>query len=194
MALERLTLGHSNPTWEPRRALLRAHHRIAEVVDVRSRPVRRRCPRSNQRALTKALADEAIGDHFLGQALGGRCTEPGCRPTDPEPWAHRQAPPAFQAGLDHLSALAPMQRTAILGAERDPIHCPCAGWIRRRLRTDPIDLRPIHADGSTETQAALETRLRPLWGLDTSSGDRLPEGPEPHRGRAYDPQWRAVTG
>ncbi len=70
-----------------------------------------------------------------------------------------------------------MQRTAILCAE-----------------PDPIDLRPIPADGSRETPAAFATRLLALWGLNAPSGDRFCEGPEPHRGRAYDPQWRAVAG
>jgi len=59
-------------------------------------------------------------------------------------------------------------RIALMCSEKDPIECHRAILITRQLAENNILIHHIHADGSLETQQAMESRLLKLC--------KLPEG------------------
>ncbi len=127
------TIGHSRHPIERFVALL-AHHRIALVVDARSRPFSRFNPHFNRERLARALADAGIGYEWRGAALGGRPEDPSFLLSDGT--LDREAlwrwAPLVEA-LDAVAAAARKAPVALLCAEEDPRRCH-----RRTLLTPPM--------------------------------------------------------
>src|SRR5215472_18394826 len=74
-ACDLLTIGHSNLTADRFAALLKDAG-VTAVADVRSVPFSRWCPWFSGKALAARLAGEAIAYIAVGDALGGRPSDP----------------------------------------------------------------------------------------------------------------------
>jgi uncharacterized protein (DUF488 family) len=118
------TVGHSDHTTAAVVDLLRDHG-IALVVDVRSQPYSRWAPQFNRETLARDLEDAGIAYRFMGDALGGRPTDPALYdPGQETPDYQRvEQTPAYQAGIDQLLELARAQRVAVMCGEGDHRRC-----------------------------------------------------------------------
>lgn len=161
------TIGHSDHEMSALIDLLRRHG-VAAVVDVRSQPYSRLHDQFNRETLAAALRQAGIDYLFLGRELGARRDER-------ESYRDHQARydliarlPAFQEGLDRVRREAAARRVSLLCAEKDPIACHRMLLVCRNLRSDPIEIRHILADGSLETTAQAETRLLDAAGVPQS--------------------------
>jgi uncharacterized protein (DUF488 family) len=145
------TIGHSRHGWEHFLALLK-QHRIARVVDARSRPFSRFNPQFNRERMRAALADAGIAYDWRGEALGGRPDDArflrdGALNLD----ALWKWPPLL-ADIETVAARASGERQALLCAEENPDQCH-----RRSLLTPPlvkrgIEVLHIRGDGRLEPE------------------------------------------
>src|ERR1700704_1843866 len=75
------SIGHSNHDLPAFIALVRGAG-VEVIADVRSQPYSRFNPQFNRETLRSALLEAGIDYVFLGDALGGRPTEPDCYDAD----------------------------------------------------------------------------------------------------------------
>ena len=123
------TIGHSNHTLDTLIEWLQGHG-ILQLVDIRRYPGSRRLPQFNQGTLRRGLAAAGIEYHWQGEALGGmRETLPASSGFDALPdgafraFAMHMNTPLFNSAIDDCMARAAAAPTAIMCAERDPVHC-----------------------------------------------------------------------
>ncbi|MCW0235971.1 MAG: DUF488 domain-containing protein [Ferrovibrio sp.] len=140
MAPTVFTIGHSSQPVEQLIALLQRHG-ISQLADVRSAPASRFAPQFNRPALTDSLGQAGIDYRWLGQALGGK---------------PRAAAPVFAAGIADLLALAEIRPTAIMCAERDPLHCHRTHLVTPALLKNGAAVIHILSDGGLLPHAALQ--------------------------------------
>ncbi len=149
------TIGHSRHPIGRFVALL-AGHRIARVVDARSRPFSRFNPQFNRERLARALEAAGIAYDWQGAALGGRPEDSAFVLADGA--LDREAMWRWEklvAALDAVAAAAREAPVALLCAEEDPLRCH-----RRTLLTPPMAARGfaifhIRGDGRLEPEGAL---------------------------------------
>lgn len=150
------TIGHSNHSADRLLALLRQHD-VALLADIRSQPTSRHAPQFNRMALTAFLSAAGIVYRWLGDRLGGRPREPAMYGSDGRTdYAKLAAAAAFQAGIEDLIATAADRRTAIMCAERDPLHCHRRALVAPALLVRGVEVEHILADGTSLPDAALQ--------------------------------------
>jgi len=121
------TIGHSTRTFAEFAELLRAHE-VEEVVDVRSIPRSRHNPQFNEEVLVQSLEREHIQYKHLDKLGGLRHTKKdsinlGWHNTSFRGYADYMATPEFKEGLEELTKIARLQKTAIMCAEAVPWRC-----------------------------------------------------------------------
>lgn len=142
VALDVLTVGHSNRPLDEFLALLRAHD-VRRVVDVRTVPRSRRVPWSSRDALAPALHEAGVAYEHL-PPLGGlrkpqkESPNAAWRNAGFRGYADHMQTPEFQAGLERLLKLAGERRTAMMCAEAVPWRC------HRSLVADALTARGAH--------------------------------------------------
>jgi uncharacterized protein (DUF488 family) len=158
------TVGHSDHTTAAFVDLLRDHG-IALVVDVRSQPYSRWAPQFNRETLARDLEDAGIAYHFMGDALGGRPTDPALYdPGQETPDYQRvEQTPAYQAGIDQLLELARAQRVAVMCGEGDHRRCHRHLLITQTLLGRGVRVLHIQPDGGT-VEGELVPRQLSLFG------------------------------
>jgi len=135
-------------------ALLREHG-IAALADVRSQPYSRWTPQFNRETLARALEREGVRYLYLGDALGGRPTDPSLYHAAADDDAHGPRPdydrmaaaPAFEEGLRQLIAVAAQRPTAMMCSEGDHEHCHRALLITPHLLARSVRVIHIQPDG-----------------------------------------------
>jgi uncharacterized protein (DUF488 family) len=144
------TVGHSDHTAAAFVDLLRDHG-ITLVVDVRSQPYSRWAPQFNRETLARDLEDARIVYRFMGDALGGRPTDPALYdPGQETPDYQRvEQTPAYQAGIDQLLELARAQRVAVMCGEGDHRRCHRHLLIAQTLLGRGVRVLHIQPDGGT---------------------------------------------
>jgi len=144
------TIGHSNHTTAEFVDLLRTHG-ITLVVDVRSQPYSRWADQFNRETLAHDLEDAGIAYRFLGDALGGRPSDPALYdPGQERPDYQRiERTPAYQAGIDRLLDLAQSQRLAVMCGEGDHRQCHRHLLITQTLLGRGVRVLHIQPDGRT---------------------------------------------
>jgi uncharacterized protein (DUF488 family) len=144
------TVGHSDHTAAAFVDLLRDHG-ITLVVDVRSQPYSRWAPQFNRETLARDLEDARIAYRFMGDALGGRPTDPALYdPGQETPDYQRvEQTPAYQAGIDQLLELARAQRVAVMCGEGDHRRCHRHLLIAQTLLGRGVRVCHIQPDGGT---------------------------------------------
>ena len=157
--LSAFTIGHSNhPADRFLRLLL--SHRIEEVVDVRSSPRSRFNPQFNRRALHATLEEAGLGYAFMGDALGGRPTDPSCYDSDGRVQYDRLAETdAFKAAIRNVILRTGDRRLALMCSEQEPLHCHRALLIARVLTEDGLGVSHILPDGGLENHCVTMDRL-----------------------------------
>ena len=100
-ACELLTIGHSNLAADRFVALLKDAG-VTAVADVRSVPFSRWCPWFSGKTLAQRLAGEAIAYIALGDALGGRPSDPRLYRDGVADYEAMAGTLEFRAGLDRV--------------------------------------------------------------------------------------------
>jgi uncharacterized protein (DUF488 family) len=145
------TIGHSDHATEAFVGLLRDHN-ITLVVDVRSQPYSRWMPQFNRETFQEDLENASIGYHFMGDALGGRPSDPAMYdPGQERPNYKRMAEaPDYQAGIDALINLASeAQGVTIMCSEGDYRQCHRHLLITQTLLERGVPVTHIRPDGTT---------------------------------------------
>lgn len=161
------TVGHSNRELEDFIGLLREAG-ITRLMDVRRHPYSRRYPRFSREPLCDALSEAQVAYEWAGRALGGR------RPTHAHSphralgdegmrgYADHMGSAVFRRAVEALIARSPVERLALMCAERDPGHC------HRSLIADSLavrDVRVVHLIGPGEAYVhTLNPAARPEAG------------------------------
>ena len=142
------TIGHSKHSIERMLQLLRTHG-VTCLVDVRSQPYSRWAPQYNRRSLAQRMQEAGIAYRFVGQALGGR-------PSDPSLYDAKQGhadyermarTTAYQNGITELMVLAQGERVAIMCSEHDHRHCHRHQLIAQTLLDRGLRVLHIQRDG-----------------------------------------------
>lgn len=160
MTAKLYTVGHSNRSLEDLLAVLRAAE-IATLVDVRQHPQSQRHPQFDADSLREALAHRGITYHWAGRQLGGHRTphpdsqHSALREAGLRAYADYMGSDAFKRGIAQLLGLAGRAPTAILCAERDPLHC------HRSLIADYLTLQGADVVHLLEPGQSHHHQLRP---------------------------------
>src|SRR4051794_10065082 len=167
-----LSVGHSNHELPAFLDLLRAAG-VTAVADVRSAPYSRRLPQFNRGPLEQALRANGIAYVFLGDRLGGRPEDDTLYDPDGRvDYEQVRATAAFREGLDRLLRGAERYVVAMLCGEADPLDCHRGLMITPALLERGRAPEHLRKDGSLESTAEMEARLRAATGV----GDGLFDG------------------
>jgi hypothetical protein len=159
------TIGHSSLDLDDFVAIL-AGRAINVVCDVRSRPGSYRFPQFNRESLEACLAASKIQYEFLGEALGGRPSDPRAYYSDGiVNYEERRKAADFSAGMDRALELARASNIVLMCAEEDPLQCHrflmvCPALLDRGVA--PVHIR---RGGELESQREAEDRLLRLHDL-----------------------------
>lgn len=158
------TIGHSDHDTAAFIALLR-RHRITLVVDVRSQPYSRWTPQFNREILARDLEEAGVAYVHLGDALGGRPSDPALYDPGQERPDYRRVEQtdAYQAGIDRLLDLARAERVAVMCSEGDHRQCHRHLLVTQTLLARDVRVLHIQPDGRT-VEGELVARQLSLFG------------------------------
>ena len=144
------TIGHSDHDTAAFIALLRRHD-ITLVVDVRSQPYSRWTPQFNREILARDLEEAGVAYVYLGDALGGRPSDPALYDPGQERPNYRRVEQtnAYQAGIDRLLDLARAERVAVMCSEGDHRQCHRHLLVTQTLLARDVRVLHIQPDGRT---------------------------------------------
>lgn len=154
------TVGHSNRSTAQLLALLQEGG-IQVLVDIRAQPRSRRQPQFDGEALRQALEQAGVVYHWAGRPLGGhrvpRADSPHGGLTDEglRGFADHMDGEEFRRGAAQLLRLAGQSPTAVLCAERLPVHC------HRSLLADYLILGGAGVVHLIDSGVRREHQLRP---------------------------------
>jgi len=115
------TVGHSSLELDGFLKIL-VNHEVKILCDVRSRPGSFRFPQFNREPLEACLASAEIQYNFLGEALGGRPSDPGAYRADGiVNYEERRKAADFSAGIDRALELSRASNIVLMCAEEDPL-------------------------------------------------------------------------
>ena len=179
------TFGCSTHTSDSLVALLR-QHRITAVVDVRSVPFSRFTPHFNREAIQDSLTRNRIHYLWMGPEFGARREETEAYREGRVDFSKVFQLEAFQRGVARLRVgLAKNYRIALMCTEKDPANCHRTIMVTRYLSNVLAwQVAHIHFDGTLETNATFEARIRALAEVE---GDLFTNDPAALTHQAY--QW-----
>lgn len=126
---------------------------IAYVVDVRSAPYSRYKPEYSKDALAAALTAAGIRYLFLGDALGGRPSDPACYTEDKVDYEKVKAQPFYQGGVARLCEAHRRQlRVALMCSEGKPEQCHRSKLIGASLEAEGVPVLHIDETGELQSQ------------------------------------------
>ena len=160
-----LTIGHSSRDLGDFVAAL-ADQEVKIVCDVRSRPGSFRFPQFNREPLEACLTSAGIQYEFLGEALGGRPSDPRAYHADGVVnYEERRKAADFRAGIDRAIALSRASNIVLMCAEEDPLQCHRFLMICPALLDRGITPLHIRRGAELESQRDAEDRLLKLHDL-----------------------------
>ncbi|MCS6845667.1 MAG: DUF488 domain-containing protein [Caldilineales bacterium] len=162
------TVGYGQRTVEELAALLHRYD-ITTLVDVRSAPYSRHRPEFNKDALAAALDRHGIRYVYLGDALGGRPTDPDCYVNGRVDYERVKEKPFYQAGVGRVQAARQRGlRFALMCSEARPEECHRSKLIGQTLADLGVPVAHIDEEGALRDQAEVIERLTggqlPLFG------------------------------
>lgn len=154
------TIGHSDHAVEDFIALLRRYD-IALLVDVRSQPYSRWVHQFNRELLIRDLQNAGIKYRYMGNALGGRPTDPSLYdPGEERPDYRRlEETPEYQAGIGKLLELAQDVPTVVMCSEGDHRYCHRHLLITQTLLGRCVCVHHIQPDGTTVPGSLIPRQL-----------------------------------
>lgn len=165
------SIGHSNHSLRQVLDLLQTAN-ITAVADVRSQPYSRRVPHFNANRLRDDVKAAGLAYVPMGDALGGRPSNPALLRNGYADYEKMALAGAFQDGIARLLDGASRHRIAILCRERHPQDCHRCRLVGRALLSAGMDTQHILPDGAQITQSAIETQLLERLGADDLFADK----------------------
>lgn len=184
-----LTVGHSTHSIGTLLALLR-QYTVTAVADVRSRPYSRMNPQFNRQELEPALKTAGISYVFLGRELGARSEDESCYVDGRVSYERLAQTSLFRRGIERILLGSQEHVIALLCAEREPLVCHRAILVARELEKRGVEVRHIHADGTSETHSAAIDRL--LNDVGIGEPDMFSTREE-RIAQAYRARWEAIA-
>lgn len=179
-----LTIGHSNHSLARFVELIRGAGGET-VVDVRSIPASQYSPHFNRGRLAEELPGAGLGYVFMGEALGGRPSDPALFSGDRADYEKMAGAAAFREGVARVLAIAADSRPVLICAERDPLECHRCLLVGRFLAEGGHQVEHILHTGGIESHAAAEERLIALESVGGLFGTRDEQRAEAYRRRAH---------
>jgi len=142
------TIGHSDHDTPAFVDLLRQHE-ITLVADVRSQPYSRWTHQFNRETLARDLKEAGIAYRFMGDALGGRPSDPTLYDPGQGQANYRRVKQTdeYQAAIDQLIELARTERVAVMCSEGDHRQCHRHLLVAQTLLSRGIRVLHIQPDG-----------------------------------------------
>ncbi|MEA3342244.1 MAG: DUF488 domain-containing protein [Chloroflexota bacterium] len=142
------TIGHSDHDTPAFIDLLR-QHTITLVADVRSQPYSRWTHQFNREIIARDLEEAGIRYRFMGDALGGRPSDPALyEPGQERPdYGRVEQTDAYQTAIAQLIELARTERVAVMCSEGDHVHCHRNTLITQTLLAREVRVLHIQPDG-----------------------------------------------
>ncbi len=142
------TIGHSDHTTTAFIDLLRQHD-VTLVADVRSQPYSRWAPQFNRETLEDDLRGAGIAYHFMGDALGGRPSDPALYTAGRPDYGRMERADAYQRGIKRLLDLTSTERVAMMCGEGDYQQCHRHLLVTQTLLKRGARVLHIKPDGRT---------------------------------------------
>lgn len=140
------TIGHSDHTTMGFIELLRQHD-ITLVADVRSQPYSQWAPQFNRETLASDLEDAGIAYRFMGDALGGRPSDPALYVGGRPDYERMEQADVYRRGIECLLELACDERVVIMCGEGDYRQCHRHLLITQTLLKRGASVGHIKPDG-----------------------------------------------
>jgi uncharacterized protein (DUF488 family) len=157
-AVEVLTIGHSNLSYEGFLTLLRRVS-VTAIADVRTSPYSRHSPHFNRDLLREELRQDNVAYVFLGEELGGRPKERRFFTDSVANYEKMAETEDFACGLDRVVEGAKKYRIALMCSEHDPLDCHRCLLVGRALQGRGVTVRHILNNGRVIHQRAIEEKL-----------------------------------
>jgi len=144
------TIGHSDHDTPAFIDLLR-QHTITLVADVRSQPYSRWTHQFNREIIARDLEEAGIAYRFMGDALGGRPSDPALYdPGQERPdYGRVEQTDAYQTAITQLIELARAERVAVMCSEGDHARCHRNLLITQTLLAREVRVLHIQPGGAT---------------------------------------------
>jgi uncharacterized protein (DUF488 family) len=142
------TIGHSDHTTTTFVDLL-CQYDVTLVADVRSQPYSQWAPQFNRETLEQDLGEVGIAYRFMGDALGGRPSDPELYTAGCADYERMEQTEAYQDGIEQLLDLARTERIAVMCGEGDYRQCHRHLLIAQTLLKRGTSVRHIKPDGRT---------------------------------------------
>ena len=153
------SIGYGSRTPEQLIILLEEHE-IGCLVDVRSSPYSRYKPEFNREALDAVLGERGIRYVFLGEALGGRPSDPNCFADGKVDYDRVREKEFYLKGIDRLlRARETGTRMALMCSEGRPEECHRSKLIGATLSERQIPVSHLDEEGIPRTQEEVIERL-----------------------------------
>lgn len=153
------TIGYGSRSVEELIATLK-HYEIAYLIDVRTAPYSRYKPEYSKEALAAALQAQGIRYLFLGEALGGRPTDPACYIDGKVDYELVKEQPFYHAGLERVqNAFRQQLHVVLMCSEGKPTQCHRSKLIGASLTS--LDIPVIHIDeqGAPKSQEEVNAEI-----------------------------------
>jgi uncharacterized protein (DUF488 family) len=153
------TIGYGARTVDDLVAALRAHQ-ITLLVDVRTSPYSRFKPEFSKDALERELKRHDIRYVYLGDALGGRPTDPGCYVDGKVDYERVKGKAFYQAGIERVRiAWQRGMRFVLMCSEGKPEQCHRSKLIGESLAALGIPVAHIDENDVLCSQEEVIQRL-----------------------------------
>jgi uncharacterized protein (DUF488 family) len=153
------TIGYGERTLEAFGAVLAAYD-IAYLVDVRSAPYSRYKPEFSKDALAHALQAQGVRYLYMGDALGGRPSDPNCYVDGKVDYELVKLQTYYRQGIERLqAAFEQQQRIALMCSEGKPEQCHRSKLIGASLEVLGIPVVHIDESGAPRPQAEVMHEL-----------------------------------
>jgi uncharacterized protein (DUF488 family) len=153
------TIGHGSRRAEELLELLEKYN-IAYLVDVRSQPYSKFHPQFSKENLQHFMEEHNIRYVFMGDALGGRPTNPDCYKNGKVDYDILKTKDFFRKGIDRLKTAYEQDLSiAIMCSERNPAECHRTKLIGRVLTEENILVKHITEKGTLKTQAEVMSEI-----------------------------------
>lgn len=167
------TVGYGQRTFDELSALLKSQ-RIDFLIDVRSTPASRFQPDFSRSSLEAQLKTSHVRYVFMGDALGGRPSDPSCYSAGHVIYDAVRERDFFKAGINRLhDAVNGGYRVCLLCAERKPEECHRSKLIGVALQQSGVNVLHFDSDDRVVSQGEVLARLAPpqrqLFGLELRS-------------------------
>ena len=134
-----LTIGHGRRTFEVFLEML-ALAGVELLIDVRSIPYSRFAPWSNRKTIKRRLEGAGIDYLWLGEALGGKRSEPEFLTGGKPDFDKIAGSDVFRAGIERAVELAGARRVCLMCAESDHRKCHRSMLIEPALKERGVAL------------------------------------------------------